>query len=151
MVCLVFYIFSPTNILRLCIPWFSSLIPHSSIPQLHFGIIPFIALNPLFDVVCHSRGLVGLCFPLGTSWSSGFHPLFHPCICNGSVTLLHHIDCCPYLSLSPSPNNWAWHAECNILAFLWISPSLRDHLPKNKTASPGAWTMASVILSSRPS
>ena len=110
--------YSPhTNILRPCISYFRSLIPHSSILQLHLGIILFYALYPLFNDVCCSRGLAGLLFPLGTSWSTVFCPLFHHRICNGLAILLHHIDCCPKLSLSPGPNNWAYHAECNIPCF----------------------------------
>ena len=131
MVCLVFYdIFSPTNIQRLCIPWLSPMIPHSSIPQLHLGIILFYALHPLFYVACHSRGLVGLLFPSETSWSSGICPLFHHCICNGSVTLLHSIDCCLHLRLSPSPNNWTCHAECNIPCFSVREPPFERSSPK---------------------
>ena len=128
--------FSPTNIMRPSIPWLVSVIPCSSIPQLHLRIILFYALHPLFNVACCSRGLVGRLFPSRTSWSLGFHALFHHCICNGLVTLLHHIDCHLYLSLSPGSNNWACHAECNIPYFSVREPNFESLSPKEKHCFP---------------
>ena len=66
----------PTNIQRPCVPWLSSAVSCSSIPQLHLRIILFYALHPLFDVACCSRGLVGLLFPSGMSWFLGIFLFF---------------------------------------------------------------------------
>ena len=120
----------PTNILRPCIPWLSSAIPCSSNPQLCLRIILFYALHPFSNVACCSRGLVGCLFPLGMSLSLGFCPLFHHCIRNGLVTLLYHIYCHIHLGLSPSPNNWACHAECNIPCFSVREPLFERSSPK---------------------
>ena len=118
----------PTNILRPWILCFSSAIHHSSIPQFHLTIILFYALHPLFNG--HSRGLVGPLFPLGMPWSLGFCPLFHHSIFNGSATPLHYIDYHLHLSLSPSSNNWACHADCNITCFSVRKPLFERLSPR---------------------
>ena len=61
------------------------------------------------------------------------------------LTVIFISACLPAQITGPAP------LDATSLAFSWGSPSLRDHLPNNKIASPGARTMALVFLFSRPS
>ena len=116
-----------------------------------FRGIFFHSSYPLLDIACSSRGLYDLCHSAGMSWAPGFVPLLYNSLHNGTVTL------CTVLTVTS-----AWAA---LLAQLFRpikqnptslapskgSPSLHDCHPKNRIASPGASTIASVICSSRPS
>ena len=139
-----------THTLRMSIPLLSPTIAGFTISHLHFGSIFLEALHPLFDVVFCYRGLVYLCFSLGASWPPGLRsfPWWHP---YGSMTFLDITHSHFHLGLSSGPINWATKVEPNIpcitkrkTLFEWLSS-------KNKIASPGARTTASVIHSSRPS
>ena len=130
-----------TSMLRVSISLFKSTITHITISCLHFGSIFFQAPHLLFNVVCCGGVLGCLSFSPGAFCSPGLSSLFHNSICNNLVTFLHSIYSCLYLHRSP----------LTFFVFPKGSPPLSNHCPKNKIASPGARTTASVIHSSRPS
>ena len=116
------------------------------ISQLYFGSIFPQASHPLFNVVCCCRALVGLHCSLGHPDPLTIVLFFHDDICNGLMTLLDRTHCCFHLSLSPSPIDWASKAESNIPC---ITRGMSNLQLKNKIASPGPKTTASVICFSR--
>ena len=129
----------------------SPMIIYIAIPHRDFGSLFLQALHPLFNVVCHCGGPVCLYCSSGVSWLPCLSSIFHNSICKGLTTFLHSAYChSTWASLLVQLTGWAKQNPTSLLLPRG-NPSLNNLHPKNKIASLGARTTASVIHSSRPS
>ena len=118
---------------------------------LHFGSIFFHAPHPLFNVICHGGGP---CYLHHSRRLPG--PLALVLFSTTASAMAQHPSCTVFMVAS----TWVVllaklmgpiKLNPSSLAFPKGSPSLHDHHPKNRIASPGARTTALVIWCSRPS
>ena len=144
----------PTNLtstLRMSISLLRPAINCINISCLPFRCILHHTPQSLFDVISHHQSPHYLHHSLGMPWPPSLSSLFHIGIHNCSATFLYGIYCCLNMNCPASPIEGAHQAESYTLAFPRGDPFLHDCHPKNRIASPGARTTASVICSSRPS